>query len=305
MSRSAGGTTQPDGVIDFGDLTNSWAVSELAITASSVLGHAGAEPTSVLPAVRAFHAIRPLTPAEVDALWPMLVLRTVVLIVSGAQQKLLDPDNPYLTNQSGGERRMFEQATSIPIDVMTEVIKADLGVAARPAAVAVSTPMADAGSVATLDLSTTSDVYDFAFEPDGSLRRGIEDELARAAVQDGARLVVTQYGEARLSRTRRLSHESPTHRRDRHQPVGGVDHPTRRTVGRPDRRGRTDATWRRLRADADRGERHRVGQGECRRAAGRRTCGAVGGGRCTAGRRTRRAAVHPVRAGARLAGADA
>jgi 4-aminobutyrate aminotransferase-like enzyme/Ser/Thr protein kinase RdoA (MazF antagonist) len=209
VSRSAGGTTQPDGVIDFGDLTNSWAVSELAITASSVLGHSGAEPTSVLPAVRAFHAIRPLTPAEVDALWPMLVLRTVVLIVSGAQQKRLDPDNPYLTNQSGGERRMFEQATSIPIDVMTEVIKADLGVAARPAAVAVSTPMADAGSVATLDLSTTSDVYDFAFEPDGSLRRGIEDELARAAVQDGARLVVTQYGEARLSRTRRLSHESP------------------------------------------------------------------------------------------------
>jgi 4-aminobutyrate aminotransferase-like enzyme/Ser/Thr protein kinase RdoA (MazF antagonist) len=209
VSRSAGGAAQPDGIIDFGDLTNSWAVSELAITASSVLGHPGTEPTSVLPAVRAFHAIRPLTTAEVDALWPMLVLRTAVLIVSGAQQELLDPENPYLADQSGGERRMFEQATSIPIDVMTEVIKADLGLAARPAAVAVSTPLADVGSVVTLDLSTTSDAYDVAFEPDGTLRPGIEDELARAAVQDGARLVVTQYGEARLSQTRRLSHESP------------------------------------------------------------------------------------------------
>ncbi len=96
VSHSAGGPAQPDGVIDFGDLTNSWAVSELAITASSVLGHAGADPASVLPAVRAFHAIRPLSTAEVDALWPMLVLRTAVLIVSGAQQELLDPDNPYL-----------------------------------------------------------------------------------------------------------------------------------------------------------------------------------------------------------------
>jgi 4-aminobutyrate aminotransferase-like enzyme/Ser/Thr protein kinase RdoA (MazF antagonist) len=209
VSRSAGGAAQPDGVIDFGDLTNSWAVSELAITASSVLGHPGTEPTSVLSAVRAFHAIRPLTTAEVDALWPMLVLRSAVLIVSGAQQGLLDPDNPYLTDQSGRERRMFEQATSIPINVMTEVIKADLGLAARPAAVAVSTPLADVGSVVTLDLSTTSDAYDVAFEPDGTLRPGIEDELARAAVQDGARLVVTQYGEARLSRTRRLSQESP------------------------------------------------------------------------------------------------
>ena len=107
-------------------------MSELAITVSSVLGHPGSEPVSILQAVRAFHAIRPLTTAEVDALWPLLVLRTVVLIVSGAQQAALDPDNPYLTKQAGGEWRMFEQATSVPIDVMTEVIKADLGLASAP-----------------------------------------------------------------------------------------------------------------------------------------------------------------------------
>jgi 4-aminobutyrate aminotransferase-like enzyme/Ser/Thr protein kinase RdoA (MazF antagonist) len=207
VSRSVGGAPHPDGVIDFGDLSDSWAVSELAITVSSVLGHPGTEPTSILPAVRAFHAIRPLSAVEVDALWPMLVLRTAVLIVSGAQQELLDPDNPYLTDQSGAQRRMFEQATSIPIDVMTELIKADLGLATRPAAVAVSTPLVDVGSVVTLDLSTTSDVYDVAFEPDGSLLPDIEDELARAAVQNGARLVVTQHGQPRLSRTRRLSQD--------------------------------------------------------------------------------------------------
>ena len=123
VGRRADGSAYPDGVIDFGDLSDSWAVSELAITVSSVLGHPGSEPTSILPAVRAFHAIRPLTAAEADALWPLLVLRTAVLIVSGAQQASLDPDNPYLTDQSDGEWRMFEQATSVPIDVMTAVIK--------------------------------------------------------------------------------------------------------------------------------------------------------------------------------------
>ena len=127
--RRADGSAYPDGVIDFGDLSDSWAVSELAITVSSVLGHPGSEPISILPAVRAFHAIRPLTTAEADVLWPMLVLRTAVLIVSGAQQASLDPDNPYLTEQSGGEWRMFEQATSVPIDVMTAAIRADLGLA--------------------------------------------------------------------------------------------------------------------------------------------------------------------------------
>ena len=44
-----------------------------------------------------------------------------VLIVSGAQQADLDPDNDYLTEQSDAEARMFEQATSLPIDVMTAV----------------------------------------------------------------------------------------------------------------------------------------------------------------------------------------
>jgi 4-aminobutyrate aminotransferase-like enzyme/Ser/Thr protein kinase RdoA (MazF antagonist) len=201
----------PDGVIDFGDLSDSWAVSELAITASSVLGHAGADVTSVLPAVRAFHGVRPLAAAEVEALWPLLVLRTAVLIVSGAQQAVLDPDNAYLRENADGEWRMFEQATSVPMDVMTAAIRADLGLAAHPGPVTVTTPLVDVDptSVVTLDLSTTSDVYDFAFDADGSLRAGIEDELARAAVQDGASLVVTTYGQPRLSQAPRFSQESP------------------------------------------------------------------------------------------------
>ncbi|PXX08837.1 aminotransferase [Mycolicibacterium moriokaense] len=209
VSRTAGGTPHPDGIIDFGDLSDSWAVSELAITASSVLGHPGTDPTSILPAVRAFHAIRPLTTVEVDAVWPLLVLRTAVLLVSGAQQAMLDPDNPYLTDQSGGERRMFEQAASIPIDVMTEVIRADLGLASQPGPVTGSLVDVDPASVVTLDLATTSDVYDFALSDNGSLKVGFEDELARAAVQDGALLVVTQHGQARLSRSLKLSQESP------------------------------------------------------------------------------------------------
>ena len=209
VSRSQDGSVQPDGVIDFGDLSDTWTVSELAITASCVLGHPGADPTSVLPAVRAFHEVRPLTSAEVDALWPLLVLRTAVLIVSGAQQASIDPDNDYVTEQSDGEWRMFELATSVPIDVMTALIRADLGLAGQPEPVAGSLVAVDPSSVATLDLSTASDAYDYAFDPDGALRPGAQDDAARAAVRNGAHLVVTQYGQPRLSRTLRLSHDGP------------------------------------------------------------------------------------------------
>lgn len=206
-----GGALRPDGVIDFGDLSYTWAVSELAITASSVLGHVGAQVTSVLPAIRAFHTVRPLSAAEADALWPLLVLRTAVLIVSGAQQAVLDPDNDYITAQSDDERRMFELATSIPMDVMTAVIKTDLGLAepSGPLSVRSQLMAADRSSAVTLDLSTTSDVYDDAYDAAGVLPADVEDRFARAALENGASLAVTRFGEARLSRAPRLSQDSP------------------------------------------------------------------------------------------------
>jgi 4-aminobutyrate aminotransferase-like enzyme/Ser/Thr protein kinase RdoA (MazF antagonist) len=202
---------RPDGIIDFGDLSDTWAVSELAITLSSVLSHPGTTPTSILPGITAFHAVRPLTAAEVDVLWPLLVLRTAVLIVSGAQQSALDPDNAYVTDQSGDEWRMFEQATSIPVDVMTGVIRAELGFSSA-ATVVSGGPLItglDPASVTTIDLSPTSEVYDGAFEPGAWLPAGVDDELARAAVRDGAALVVTRFGEPRLSRAPALSQDSP------------------------------------------------------------------------------------------------
>ena len=212
VTRRAGGAAHPDGVIDFGDLSRSWAVSELAITVSSVLGHPGSDPTSILPGVRAFHAVRPLSAEEAEVLWPMLVLRTAVLIVSGAQQAALDPDNAYVVEQTGGEIRMFEQATSIPVDVMTALIKADLGLGREPAGPDSDTALIeglDPADVVTLDLSSQSDVFDSAFVSGGWLSPDVESDLARNAVDDGAALVLTRFGEPRLSRTTPLSRQSP------------------------------------------------------------------------------------------------
>ena len=193
----AGPAGTPDGVIDFGDLSDTWAVSEPAITLSSVLGHPGTDPTSILPGIKAFHAIRPLSSAEAQALWPVLVLRTAVLLVSGAQQAALDPGNAYVTEQSDAEWRMFEQATAVPLEVMTALILAELGLATEPSEVTVENRLIsdlDPISVVTLDLSDT---------------RESSDALAEAAVRDGATLVVTRFGRPQLNRAPLLSHDSP------------------------------------------------------------------------------------------------
>ena len=205
VSRSDSGMPTPDGIIDFGDLSDTWAVSELAVTVSSVLGHPGTRPSSILPGVKAFHSIRRLTEAEAEAVWPMIVLRTVVLLVSDAQQAALDPDNEYVTGQTDAQWGMFEQATSVPIDVMTAVIRAELGLSAAgdlPSGALVAG--LDPASVATLDLSATSELFD-----DGGIGVAAEDEAARAAIRGGATLVVTRWGEARLTRAPFLHQDSP------------------------------------------------------------------------------------------------
>ncbi|MCD2441397.1 aminotransferase class III-fold pyridoxal phosphate-dependent enzyme [Agromyces sp. SYSU K20354] len=130
VCRADRGIRTPDGVIDFGDVTESWAVAELAITISSVLHHAGAEPASVLPAVRAFHELRPLSAAEVAAIWPLVVLRGAVLVVSGEHQVQLDGGaNAYAAAGVEREWRMFEQAVSVPSAVMMGIFADALGVA--------------------------------------------------------------------------------------------------------------------------------------------------------------------------------
>ncbi|MFF4181360.1 aminotransferase [Streptomyces sp. NPDC001750] len=199
----------PDGVIDFGDLTTSWAVGELAVSLSSMLHHDGVEPHHTLPAVRAFHTMRPLSAEEAEALWPLVVLRAAGLVVSGRQQAAVDADNAYATAALDREWRVFEQATRLPLPVMTNLIKDAAGFATAPAPI---TPPGHrllrditADRFAVLDLSTEADSMD-----DGAwLKAGAEDRLAAAALARGAAAARTPYARVRLSRTPAQATVSP------------------------------------------------------------------------------------------------
>ena len=198
----------PDGLIDFGDLVRSWAVGELAVAIASVLCHDGAEPATTLPAIEAFHAIRPLGPAEIEALWPLVVLRAAVLVVSGLQQTSIDADNTYAVAGQNHESRIFERATQIPMDVMTAQIRNTLGVThpGNPiSADAALIPGLDRRDLVRLDLSVESDAMDAG----AWLDTDCEDRLARTALAGGATAVLTEFGQACLTRSATLSASSP------------------------------------------------------------------------------------------------
>ncbi|WP_042416562.1 aminotransferase [Streptacidiphilus anmyonensis] len=214
----------PDGVIDFGDVATSWAVTELAIPLSSLLHHDGVEPHDVLPAVRAFHAERPLGAAEARALWPLVVLRAATLVASGRQQAAIDGEgNAYARAALDREWRIFEQATSVPTEVMTGLILDSLGLAPLAADLArgvVEDGVVEGGivrgatplvadlkptDVALLDLSADADAMDHGAWLEG----GVEDRLAGALLAGGAAAVLAPYARPRSSRARVLAAASP------------------------------------------------------------------------------------------------
>ncbi len=121
--RNASGRLQPVGLIDFGDLVSSWTVAELAVTCASLLYYSRDNPSMVLPAVSAFDRMHPLEDHEVEALWPLIVLRAATLMVSGQHQASIDPSNAYATDNLGREWQIFEEATSIPIEVGTNLVR--------------------------------------------------------------------------------------------------------------------------------------------------------------------------------------
>ncbi|MEV5481515.1 MULTISPECIES: aminotransferase [Streptomyces] len=199
----------PDGIIDFGDLTDTWAVCELAMPLSSMLHHDGMEPHHVLPAVRAFHEIRPLSADEAAALWPLVVLRAATLVVSGRHQAAIDGDNAYAHAALDREWRIFEQATAVPTAVMTRLITETLGLTCHRATIPAPAQPLVAGlgpdRISVLDLSVEADAMDHG----AWLDEAAEDRLASALLAHEAVAAATRYGQARLTATPALSATSP------------------------------------------------------------------------------------------------
>ena len=119
------GHPTPDAVIDFGDITKGWLVSDLAVTCAWLLQHVGDDVLSILPAIKAYHITCPLNDAELRALWPLVIARTVILVAASEQQLSIDPSNDYVRRDLEHERKAFDIAAGVNPELMdTEILNA-------------------------------------------------------------------------------------------------------------------------------------------------------------------------------------
>lgn len=192
----------PDGVIDFGDLSRGYLVAELVVSITALLHHGEGDAFAVLPAITAFHALRPLTEIEIAAIWPLTVLRALVLVTCAEHQAGFDRENTYIAANAEHEKRILDAATSVPLALMAIAIRQTLGRVERPVPLAgrLLFPSLDPASVTIAELDVQSALLDDKDWLDSAVE---EKLLSDAASETG--FAALRYGEYRLTRTRLLS----------------------------------------------------------------------------------------------------
>ena len=108
---------QISGIIDFGDLTRSPLIIDLAVAASYQLGE-GADPLmDVLPMIAGYHSITPLLATEMELLTDLIRTRLITSILIGSYRSILFPENrEYLLTSHRSARDFLENLNDLPAD---------------------------------------------------------------------------------------------------------------------------------------------------------------------------------------------
>ncbi len=177
----------PAGIIDFGDLMHTWRAAEAAVTLCALLVKDRRAPLRIAEDVLAgFLGQQPLTPAEVDALWPMVAARACAGLVSTAHQLRSEPDNAYLHDNLAVDRAVFEMVAAVPLELGTLAMRRAAGTLGRPdRTLPVSTTiLPDLGATTSIDLSTTSALLDEgAWTDPGRVREALRTAVGPARSQ--------------------------------------------------------------------------------------------------------------------------
>lgn len=197
------------GVIDFGDLTKSYTICDLAIAlAYALLGKA--EPLKAAAhVIRGYNEQFPITEQELELLYDLIRMRLCMSVTISAGQQAAEPDNPYLSVSERPAWELLHRFENLPPNLAHYVFRHACGLEPCPQTPAiVGWLKANAGTFAPLmgpeidlnralvfDLSVGS--LDLAPLRDRSDIQEATDLLSGKTKTAGASVGVGRYNEAR------------------------------------------------------------------------------------------------------------
>lgn len=154
------------GAIDFGDLVYSAIACDVAIAAA--YGSLG-KPDPLAASARVvagYHALHPLSAAEIDLLDALIATRLAVSVVNAAVQRAAVPDNAYLTVSEAPAWEALERLSALPPRLARYVLRDACGLAPVPTAPAVvqwlTEHPGEMGPVVAVDLAHEAAVLDLS-----------------------------------------------------------------------------------------------------------------------------------------------
>ncbi|MEP7381928.1 MAG: aminotransferase class III-fold pyridoxal phosphate-dependent enzyme [Gemmatimonadota bacterium] len=128
------GVPRISGILDFGDIVHGPLVAEIAIAgAYLVLDHPTPE-RALAAFVGAYHQVTPLTGAQLDLLWSLLLMRLAVSVINSAQMARERPGDPYVVVSQAPAWRFLERFARFPEAVMRARLRAACALPASDAA---------------------------------------------------------------------------------------------------------------------------------------------------------------------------
>lgn len=101
------------GLLDFGDLCAAPRVCETAIAAAYAILDQPNPLRALGELVAGYHAVWPLSAAEIDLIWPLVRTRLAVSVVNAALMKQQRPDDPYVTVSEAPAWRMLAATATV------------------------------------------------------------------------------------------------------------------------------------------------------------------------------------------------
>jgi 4-aminobutyrate aminotransferase-like enzyme/Ser/Thr protein kinase RdoA (MazF antagonist) len=111
------------GVIDFGDALFSNTINELAIACAYAAMHKPDPLTAIAQVVAGFHREFPLSPLEVEALFPLIGARLLISVTCSAMNLSEHPDNEYLQISDLPAWDLLEKLRRIPATLATITLR--------------------------------------------------------------------------------------------------------------------------------------------------------------------------------------
>ncbi len=108
---------QLSGIIDFGDLTRSPLIIDLAVASAYQLSEGGDPLAGALPMIAGYHAVEPLLDTEMELLTDLIRTRLITSLLIGSYRSILFPENrEYLLISQQSARNFLINLKDLPAD---------------------------------------------------------------------------------------------------------------------------------------------------------------------------------------------